>query len=96
MHADDKRDLEQLYRQFLHVEIAIGLTYARLATTAYAHGHRAHGDRLAAKAHRAAAEVARWMQEAKASGWDVSDLTEESQALRTARLKLRDPVQRAA
>jgi len=96
MTADRRPDLEQFYRQVLHVEIAVGLTYARLAMNAYVHGHRAHGDLLAAKATQAAAEVTRWLEGAETGGWDVTDLDEESRALRAALSNLQSPAQLAA
>ncbi len=86
----------QLYRQFVHAEIALGLTYARLAMTAYHHGHLAHGKRIAASAAHAKAKVAHWLEEAEARGWEVADLNEEYQALRAALIKLPPPLQMAA
>ncbi len=89
-------ELEQFYQQFLHAEIAMGLTYARLARTAYESGHLAHGNRIAAKAAHAKAEVDGWLEDAEAHGWDVANLDEEYQALRAALIKLPPPLQMAA
>ena len=97
MTAQEHRpELEQFYRQFLHVEIAIGLTYARLARMAYAEGHVSQGNQIAGMAAHAKAEVARWLEDAETSGFDVADLTEEYQALRAALMKLPPPAQMAA
>ncbi len=96
MIADRRRDLEHFCRQFLRAEIAIALTYTRLAITAYADGHLVHGKRIAAKAAHAKADVAGWLEEAEERGWDVADLNEEYQALRAALMKLPPPLQMAA
>ncbi len=96
MPAERQPNLEQLYRQFLHIECAIGLSYARLATTAYAAGHVTPGERLASLATHAMSEVGRWLNEAEAQAWDVSDLSAEQDALRAALVKLPPPLPVAA
>ncbi len=99
MAADHDPALEGLSRQFLKAEIASGLTFARLAATAYAEGKRAEGDAITAKAEQAATEFTRWLQEAEARGWAVADLYQQFRTLRTALADLRaraQKVQKAA
>ena len=93
---DHQSGLEQFYRQLLHAEIAIGITYARLARTAYTDGHVLHGNRIAAMASNAKAEVTRWLEDAEESGWDMADVTEEYQCLRAALMTLPPALQPAA
>ncbi len=47
--------LEQVFRQFLRADIALGQTYRSLANTAYWYGHREHGDALVRRATMMAA-----------------------------------------
>ncbi len=89
-------DLEQFYRQFLHAEIAIGITYARLAMSAYEQGHALHGNRIAGMACNTKAEVARWLEDAEENGWDMADVNAEYQCLRAALMKLPPSLQTAA
>ncbi len=88
--------LEKFYREFLHAEIAIGITYARLAKTAYEKGHSLHGNRIAAMACNAKAEVTRWLEDAEEYGWNMDDVTAELQCLGAALMQLPPSLQTAA
>ncbi len=94
--VDDRPGLEKFYREFLHAEIAIGITYARLAMTAYTAGHALHGNRIAAMACNSKAEVARWLEDAEEYGWNMAEVTAEYQCLRAALMQLPPSEQRAA
>ncbi len=96
MAAGRHQSLEQLAREFLQTEIESGLTFVRLAATAYTLRERAHGDALLVKAEQAAAEVARWLHDAEMRGWAVSDLRGDARGLYTALVKLRPLSQQAA
>ncbi len=83
--------LEEASRQFLHACIELNFTFAHLADTAYALGHRVHGNQLAVKTKKAAAEIAHRLMVAESRGWYVTDLQRRYRALEAAIAVLHPP-----
>ena len=61
-------------RQFIEAEIALGLTFVRLAHTEYRYGETALGRTVKAKAAQASAEAEYRLNQAEARGVTMRDL----------------------
>ena len=72
----------EMLREFVATEIAVGMTFAGIATTEYAQERPDRGHEVMAKAEQAYAEAERRWEDAEARGWKVTALRKRLRHLR--------------
>jgi hypothetical protein len=75
---------EELWWQFIAVEIQLRLTFTRMAAREYAAGKRDRGREVRTKAREAYAEAACRLQEGEARGWKTAALRDRLRDFREA------------
>ncbi len=77
-----RHNLEDVSREFLHADLSLALTLARMAEQSYTmYGDCARGDRLAATVRKAAREIAHFLFIMESRAWDVTDLRRRYRSL---------------